>query len=107
MDPLMEEARRRMLERRARLLRSALIEQELSREALSSVERGDSPGADEAVAVELGDHDRRELREIDAAIARMDGGTYGRCERCGHAVGRQRLRAVPEARLCVGCAEAR
>ena len=46
---------------------------------------------------------RQEVAELDAALARLDGGTWGRCERCGGAIGRDRLRAVPEARFCVPC----
>jgi RNA polymerase-binding transcription factor DksA len=44
-----------------------------------------------------------ELRDIEAAIARIDSGTWGRCERCQGAIGRDRLRAVPDARYCVSC----
>src|SRR5689334_1233546 len=43
----------------------------------------------------------RELAEIEAALKRLALGTYGKCERCGEPVGDLRLRAVPEARLCV------
>lgn len=46
----------------------------------------------------------RELAEIDAALNRVAKGHYGWCERCGGAVGQLRLRAVPEARLCMACA---
>lgn len=46
----------------------------------------------------------RELAEIDAALERLSMGTYGRCERCSAPVGRFRLQAVPEARLCMSCA---
>lgn len=44
-----------------------------------------------------------ELQEIDAALERMDAGTWGRCETCGGAIGRGRLRALPEARHCLTC----
>jgi RNA polymerase-binding transcription factor len=44
-----------------------------------------------------------ELREIDAALARIADGTYGACELCGGAIGRDRLRALPEIRRCVTC----
>jgi RNA polymerase-binding transcription factor len=46
----------------------------------------------------------RELAEIDTALQRVVEGDYGWCERCGGAVGRPRLRAVPETRLCMACA---
>ncbi|MCU0695292.1 MAG: TraR/DksA C4-type zinc finger protein [Myxococcaceae bacterium] len=44
-----------------------------------------------------------ELREVDEALARIDGGTWGRCLQCGGAIGRDRLRAVPDAKFCVSC----
>jgi RNA polymerase-binding protein DksA len=52
----------------------------------------------------LSDKERRELKEIEAALARIADGTYGLCERCGRAIGRQRLLAIPEARFCLECA---
>jgi RNA polymerase-binding transcription factor DksA len=44
------------------------------------------------------------LNETRAALARIDAGTYGKCERCGHAIARVRLDALPYARHCVRCA---
>ncbi len=44
-----------------------------------------------------------EVAQIDAALARIENGTYGECECCGRAIGRQRLRAIPEALLCLDC----
>jgi DnaK suppressor protein len=44
-----------------------------------------------------------ELSEIDAALARIADGTYGSCEQCGGAIGRDRLRALPEVRRCLAC----
>jgi DnaK suppressor protein len=46
---------------------------------------------------------RRELEEIDAALGRIAEGRYGTCLSCGGPMGLQRLRAIPEARYCVGC----
>ncbi|MBF5045740.1 TraR/DksA C4-type zinc finger protein [Simulacricoccus sp. 17bor-14] len=51
--------------------------------------------------------EREELDEVEAALARIEAGRFGTCEHCGGAVGRQRLRAVPEARHCLGCAAER
>ena len=47
----------------------------------------------------LGDQ-RRRLR---AALARLEAGRYGECERCGEPIAPGRLRALPEAALCVAC----
>jgi hypothetical protein len=46
---------------------------------------------------------RRELAEIEAALTRIQEGSYGRCLSCGGPMGLQRLRAIPEARFCVAC----
>jgi RNA polymerase-binding transcription factor DksA len=43
--------------------------------------------------------------EINAALARIDRGAYGFCERCGQAVAEERLEAVPYTRFCAPCAE--
>ena len=41
------------------------------------------------------------IREINAALKRMEDGTYGVCERTGKNIGKPRLRALPYARLCL------
>jgi DnaK suppressor protein len=41
------------------------------------------------------------LAQIDRAIAKLADGTYGTCERCGGAIGEERLRARPWAVLCI------
>ncbi|MBW3595275.1 MAG: TraR/DksA C4-type zinc finger protein [Actinobacteria bacterium] len=45
-------------------------------------------------------------REIDAALARMDDGVYGKCEKCGQDIPFERLEARPTATLCVSCKQA-
>ncbi|PYE17521.1 TraR/DksA family transcriptional regulator [Williamsia limnetica] len=42
--------------------------------------------------------------DIDAALVRVDRGTYGICERCGNDIADARLEALPAARLCITCA---
>jgi RNA polymerase-binding protein DksA len=41
------------------------------------------------------------LAEIEAALKRIDAGTYGICEVCGKPIGEDRLRAIPWAKLCI------
>jgi len=43
------------------------------------------------------------LREIDAALQRIEDRTYGICEKDGSPIPKARLRAIPWARLCVDC----
>ena len=45
-----------------------------------------------------------DLVEIDAAIRRLEDGSYGVCERCGLPIAPARLEARPAARRCIGCA---
>jgi len=42
-----------------------------------------------------------EISEIDAALERLEDGTYGKCEACGKPIGDERLEAVPAARFCI------
>lgn len=44
-----------------------------------------------------------ELRSIDEALARIEQKTFGTCQTCGKSITKTRLRAVPYARLCIGC----
>ena len=44
------------------------------------------------------------LEEIDAAVKRVDAGTYGICEVCGNPISAARLEARPTARVCIVCA---
>ena len=44
------------------------------------------------------------LAEVEAALRRVDDGTYGTCLRCGRAIPAGRLEARPVARTCVACA---
>lgn len=72
-----------------------------------------SHDADDADAVS--DYDRNQaiirhsqglLSQVNAALARLDAGTYGICERCGREIGARRLEALPYATLCINCQEA-
>jgi RNA polymerase-binding protein DksA len=43
------------------------------------------------------------LAEIDAALERIDAGTYGTCANCGAEIPTERLEALPHANLCIEC----
>jgi RNA polymerase-binding protein DksA len=45
----------------------------------------------------------RLLYHIDQALERVHAGTYGFCHECGKPIARERLEAVPHARLCITC----
>jgi len=87
MDVWVNEARQALLKRRSRLQA-----------------RGADPSPSQASAAEvLSEQEFEEIQAIDEALARMEGGDFGQCSRCGGAIGRHRMRAVPEARYCMTC----
>ncbi|MFN2595067.1 MAG: TraR/DksA family transcriptional regulator [Actinomycetota bacterium] len=46
---------------------------------------------------------RDTLELVNAALQRMDQGTYGKCQQCGREIPAERLEAVPTTSLCVDC----
>jgi DnaK suppressor protein len=63
--------------------------------------------ATETVEREIGntleEHDVRLLEAIDAALQRIETGTYGKCVNCGAQIPEERLEAMPWATLCIEC----
>jgi DnaK suppressor protein len=43
------------------------------------------------------------LHDVQAALQRMDGGSYGRCVTCGAAIGVERLEILPQTASCMRC----
>src|SRR5512145_2825585 len=52
---------------------------------------------------ELGNGDRRLLRDVVSALQKIDDGSFGSCERCGEDIAEKRLEALPFARYCIDC----
>lgn len=53
----------------------------------------------------LDDHETRELAAVNAALKRLENGTYGQCTACGIDIPPARLNAAPEAERCISCQE--
>jgi RNA polymerase-binding protein DksA len=51
----------------------------------------------------LGENSGQVLAAIDAALKRIDEGTYGTCVNCGNQIRYERLEATPWAALCIDC----
>ena len=49
------------------------------------------------------ENEQDEIREINEALRRIKDGKFGLCESCSKPITKIRLRAVPYARLCIGC----
>jgi DnaK suppressor protein len=58
---------------------------------------------DREIDYTLEEHDERLLKAIDAALVRIDAGTYGACVSCGAPIAPERLEAMPWATLCIDC----
>jgi RNA polymerase-binding transcription factor DksA len=59
---------------------------------------------DEAVPGRSVDEIERLLGDVEAALGRLDDGTYGRCAECGAAIDDERLAASPVTTRCASCA---
>ena len=103
---------RKQLESERERLRAAI--DEVNHEGSLTDETGDlSIGQDDHIADSASETYMRELdggleenaerllSEIDAALGRIENGTYGTCEVCGRPIDEERLRALPWATLCI------
>jgi len=51
----------------------------------------------------LEENEERLLKAIDAALTRIDDGTYGICSACGQPIDEERLEALPWTTQCIDC----
>src|SRR3954463_10818985 len=51
----------------------------------------------------LRERNEQHLAQVEAALARVDAGTYGTCASCGKPIAAERLEAIPWAGLCIDC----
>ncbi len=94
----MKTPQREQLRRELEALRAQFLD-ELERDAARLREARTDPDVDAAEV----SHDSEELREIAAALRRLDDGTYGTCLDCGAGIDAARLHAEPAAARCVAC----
>lgn|SRR5262245_51780928 len=109
--PFIHELRDRLAQRRD-LLR-AKLEAERKRQSSKSLEDlggevrdpGDESAAAERIDIDnaIIERDFGEVRDIDAALARIDEHTYGNCGECGEEIETARLQAYPTAKRCTRC----
>jgi RNA polymerase-binding protein DksA len=58
---------------------------------------------DREMASTLEENSTHVLAAIDEALARIEEGTFGVCQRCGNPIAEERLEALPWAILCIDC----
>jgi RNA polymerase-binding protein DksA len=59
---------------------------------------------DQDLTLSMLGNEQNALDQIEAAVERIEDGSYGRCEECGGKIPKPRLKAIPYAALCVRCA---
>jgi DnaK suppressor protein len=104
---------REELHRRRRTILETTRRADAELDALRSAER--DPEFEEGAQTEheqytlarLTENQRREIVQIDAALARVDAGEYGLCKDCDQEIDPRRLAALPYALLCTECAQRR
>jgi DnaK suppressor protein len=62
-----------------------------------------SKGLERDAEMSLAANQRELLYQTEKALDRLATGTYGQCESCGEAIGKNRLMAFPRATLCITC----
>ena len=58
---------------------------------------------DREIDYTLEENEERLIAAIDAALARIDDGTFGTCSSCGQQIAPERLEAVPWTTQCIDC----
>jgi RNA polymerase-binding transcription factor len=58
---------------------------------------------DREIDYTLEENSEHVLAAIDAALRRIDDGTFGKCQTCGQEIGEDRLSAIPWATQCIDC----
>jgi DnaK suppressor protein len=87
---------------------SAETVEHLKQETLDEPDLSDRATAETDIGLELRNRDRlrKLITQIDAAIDRINNGSYGYCEETGEEIGLERLIARPIARMCIEAQEA-
>ena len=109
----LEAARRALLTERTQLLADATHLSDDERAIAEARFAESDAGGDQAdiasdfveqeIIETLENNVRATLMDIDAALDRIERGTYGRCEDCGESIDRARLKARPWASRCLKC----
>lgn len=90
------------------------LEKTENQQYVELINRGAADTGDEAIGDLLADInlaiiDRhiKEIRDIEAAIARITEGSFGNCIECGESIGFERLQAFATAKRCIVCQQQR
>jgi RNA polymerase-binding protein DksA len=101
-----------LIELRKRLIQEVRSTEEALREdimtpgdhAPSRMHPGDQDAEGMAEQLAIVHNEEHLLEQVETALERIEGGTFGTCENCHQEIGRERLDAIPYAALCIECA---
>lgn len=101
------EVKKKLLALRAELLRevsdASASCRELGQDGVPDIGDMSSTNYSRDVLFNLGEAQRRQIRDIDAALERIDQGEYGTCMNCGESIDQRRLDVRPFSRYCIEC----
>jgi DnaK suppressor protein len=103
-DPILEDPRAALIAERARL-RAGIAEGIVAPGPMTygSQAAAASQVFEQQRDLALRDRNEQHLAAVEAALARLDDGTYGQCARCGRPIAQERLDALPWAAHCIDC----
>lgn len=100
-----ETAKQTLLVRRAEITQHlSQVEDQLDDEPSKDWEDRAVERQGDEVLQALGNAEADEIKQIDAALARIEAGTYGVCAKCGEDISPERLALLPATPLCKTCA---
>lgn len=112
-EPFMNDRQREYFRRKLNAWKEEILEE--SRETLATLQSENenhpdladraSSETDRAIELRARDRQRKLIAKIDAALARLDDGSYGYCEETGEPISLKRLDARPIATLSIEAQE--
>ncbi|GAB4176825.1 MAG: TraR/DksA family transcriptional regulator [Geothermobacteraceae bacterium] len=103
----LDAARKALLEMRRQVLQEANVSlnayREMGQENLPDISDVSANAANRNVLLNLSENLRQKLRDIDAALERIDQGEYGVCASCEEEISPERMRVRPFSRYCIEC----
>jgi len=102
-----EQARQRLLRMRSETLRevqdSRQACRDLGQDGVGDIGDISANTYNRDVLMNLSETQRQLIRDIDAALERIEQGEYGECLRCGEEIAPRRMEVRPFSRYCVEC----
>ncbi len=100
-----DQIRQMLVERKSRLEELlGRVEISARRQFDKSLEEQAIQRENEAILTKIDDNLNLEYLEVNRALERLSSGEYGICENCGSEIALKRLEAVPQASVCLACA---